>query len=285
MCQPNKFFEGKLVYFFRLKAVGIIGHCCASTRTRNAAQIEYDQREARQRGEDYLVEWIPQVPRYRARGLALRPTAAEAQRVYDRFRKDGGKFQQALRRAAKGGGELTVTEIVGAALAGGPAGLRTSGSSVETRDIRFGTLAGRAVVGSRCSILADLDTSLAMFQTFDRGVGEDAALDFVISLADDGKAGASKSLHTAILGVAEAEHRLIEFRSFFGEANLQRITAWGSHPEAPVAMSARLSEFGDSRRERLFELRGADGRRLGIVIDPVLWTDFVVLEDPDLTLS
>lgn len=269
MCQPNKFYEGKLVYFFKLKAVAIIGHCCASAVTRNEAQLEYDAREALERAEGYLLERLPQVPFALERVLALQPAAAEAQRVYDRFRKDGGRFQQALRKAVRGGGELTVTEVIGSALPGGPAGLRTSGSSVQTRDVRFGRLEGEVAVAAACTIAADLEKCLSALRAFDRGLSEDAAIDFVVALDDSEKVDCAKRLEAAIGTAGRVGKWLASFRAFFSAANLHRITRWGTHSEAPVALSANLEPFG-THGEKLFEVRG-DGRRFGIVIEPTLW--------------
>lgn len=269
MCQPNKFYEGKLVYFFKLKAVAIIGHCCASAVTRNEAQLEYDAREALERAEGYLLERLPQVPLALERALALQPAVVEAQRVYDRFRKDGGRFQQALRKAVRGAGELTVTEVIGSALPGGPAGMRTSGSTVQTRDIRFGRLEGEVAVAATCAIAADLQKCVSALRSFDRGPGEDAAIDFVVALDDDEKAECSKRLEAAIGTIERVRHWLASFRVFFGATNLDRISRWGTHGEAPIALAASLEAFG-SHGEKLFEIKG-EGRRFGIVIDPALW--------------
>lgn len=269
MCQPNKFFEGKLVYFFRMRAVAIIGHCCASAVTRNEAMLEYEAREARERAEEYLLDWVPKVPGALEHARALQPAAIEAQRVYDRFRKDGARFQQALRRAVRGGAELTVTEIIGSTLPGGPAGLRTSGSAVQTRDVRFGPLDGQVVVASTCTIAGDLEECISILGRFDCGSSEDAIVDFVLEIDDEEKAKTAKKLEAAISVVGQVERLLGGFRAFFGAANLDRISRWGAHPEAPVSLSASLAPFG-SQDERVFEVRG-EGRRFGIVIAPSLW--------------
>lgn len=270
MCQPNKFYEGKVVYFFKLKAVAIIGHCCASAVTRNEAQLEYDAREALERAEGYLLEWLPQVPRALERALALQPAVVEAQRVYDRFRKDGGHFQHALRKAVRGGEELTATEVIGSALPGGPLGMRTSGSTVQTRDIRFGRLEGQVAVAATCTIATDLEKCISALRTFDRGSDEDAAIEFIVALGDSEKVECSKRLEAAIGTIGRVGQCLAGFRVFFSAANLGRISRWGTHAEAPVALVASLRPFG-SHGEMLFEVKG-DGRRFGIVIDSDLWT-------------
>jgi hypothetical protein len=269
MCQPNKFYEGKLVYFFKLKAVAIIGHCCASAVTRNEAQLEYDAREALERAEGFLLERLPQVQLALERALALQPAVVEAQRIYDRFRKDGGRFQQALRKAVRGGGELTVTEVIGSALPGGPSGMRTSGSTVQTRDVRFGRLEGEVAVAATCTIAADLEKCLSALRAYDRGPSEDAAIDFVVALDDSERVDCAKRLEAAIGTAARVGQWLAGFRAFFSAGNLDRISRWGTHAEAPVALTASLEPFG-SHGEKLFEVKG-EGRRFGIVIEPALW--------------
>lgn len=270
MCQSNKFYEGKLVYFFQLQAVGVIGHCCASALTRNAALVEYEQREAQERAEEYLLDWLPKVPVVRAKAIELLPAAKEAQRIYGRFRKDAGRFHHALRRAIRGGAELTVTEIIGSAESGGPAGMRTSGSSVQTRDVRFGKMVGEEVVASRCSMQANLEQCIAALDAYLCGSGEDDTLDFVVSLADEEKPVAAQRLQAAVETLDEVDRRLGSFRAFFTTTNLERINRWGAHPDAPIAISVSLGDFGGSGR-RMFDLDGGDGKGFRIIIEPDLW--------------
>lgn len=254
-----------------MKAVAITGHCCASAVTRNEAQLEYEAREARERAEEYLLEWLPQVPRALVRALALQPAATEAQRVYDRFRKDGGRLQQALRKAVRGSGELMVTEVIGSSLPGGPAGMRTSGSAVQTRDIRFGRLDGEVAVAPTCTIAAALEKCVSALRAFDCGPSEDAAIEFVVATDEDERPKISKHLEAAILAIEQLEQWLGGFRAFFSAANLDRISRWGKHPEAPIVLTASLAPFG-SHGEKIFEVRG-DSRRFGIVIAAALWED------------
>lgn len=272
MCQTNKFYEGKLVYFFQLRAVAIIGHCCASALTRNAALLEYEQREARERAEEYLLDWLPKVSHIRSRALAMLPAAREAQRVYGRFRKEAGRFHQALRRAIRGGGELTVTEVIGSTGNVGPAGMRTSGSSVQTRDIRFGIMAGEAVVAARCSILSDLEQCIAALDGFVCGSDEDDVINFVVAIVHEEKPAAAGRLKLAIEAMEKIDSELASFRAFFSTANLERISKWGAHSDAPIAISVSLSDFGGSRR-KLFDLDGSDGRGFRVIIEPELWSE------------
>jgi hypothetical protein len=273
MCHANKFYEGKLVYLFKLQAVAIIGHCCASALTRNAALIEYEQREAQERAEEYLLNVLPTVTAIRAKALDTLPAAKEAQRIYGRFRKEAGKFHQALRRATRGGGELTVTEIIGSTDSVGPAGMRTSGSSVQTRDVRFGKMAGQAVVASRCSIFSDLERCITVLDAFLCGAHEDDLLDFVVSLADEEKPVEAKRLEAAVEALTEVERGLASFRAFFTATNLERINRWGAHKDAPIAISMTLSDLGGSRREKLFDLDGSAGTGFRIIIEPELWAN------------
>lgn len=270
MCQPNKFLEGKLVWFWKLKAVAVIGHCCASALTRNEANAEYKQRETRERAETYLLEWLPKIGAHRKKALFLRPTVVECQRVFERFRKDGAKYQQALRKASRGGTELSVTELLGPSSSVGPAGLRTSGSTQQTRDVRFGVLSGQIAVAPTCTILADLEACLATFERLRIYGSEDEALDFIVKLDDETKSSMANELSRAIVGVSDVNQSVFEFRSFFMAANLERISQWGTHHDAPLPMAAKLAPFGE-RGARHFEIKSGHGRGFGLVIEPIFW--------------
>ena len=267
----DKFFEGQLVWFPELKAVAVVGHCCASAEQSNEAIIEWRQREARERAEEYLLKFLFEVPSLLRQARTLAEPIAECQRVHERFRKDGGQFHQALRKASRGGAQLHVTEEIGPALAGGPAGMRTSGSNVETRDVQFGRLAGEIVVASKCTLAADLSGCLDTLARLDGHSTDDAVLNFITALSDDEKATAANALSAAMVGLSSLKEALVEFRRFFTAANMERISAWGSHPANATMMKASFGPYVHDRSRHLFEVKAPGKPRLGILIDPVLW--------------
>jgi hypothetical protein len=268
----DKFFEGQLVWFPELKAAAVVGHCCASAEQSNEANAEWREREARERAEEYLLKFLFDVPSLVRQARALAEPIAECQRIHDRFRKDGAQFQQALRKASRGGAQLHVTEEIGPALAGGPAGMRTSGSNVETRDVQFGRLAGQIVVATKCTLASDVQGLRGTLEGLNgHASDDDTALDFVTALSDAEKAAAAKSLSDAMVGLSSLKEALAEFRRFFTPANMDRITGWGSHPANATMMRASLIPYVHNPSKHLFELLAPSGRRLGILIEPVFW--------------
>lgn len=273
MCQPNKFLEGRLVWFTQLEALAAIGHCCAGRDTRLAAEREYRAREAKARAEDFLLQALPGLAAIRADCASLAPRVDATQMVFNRFRNGGAAFQRALRQATKGSGILSVAEIVGPRLQGGPSGLRTAGSTVETRDVSFGILSGPAAVASRCQIGAELTAVSGLLDGLPMIAGEDGALDYLAGLDDDALLACERRLRDIQKKLAEIGVRLDDITNFFTAANAQRITAWGSHRDAPIRMraSCKLSRLADQIE---FEIVGGDGgRRVGLLLPPVFWPD------------
>lgn len=269
---PDKFFEGQLVWFWELRAVAVVGHCCASAQQSNEAIAEFRQREARERAEAYLLQFLFDVPRHLRRSRALAAPIAECQRVYDRFRKDGGAFQRALRNAVRGGSQLHVTEIIQPGLAGGPVGMRVGGSSVETVDVQYGQLAGQSAVATKCNLVADLAGCAATFERLDGYATDDAVLNLVAPMSDDEKVAAANDLAKAIKALAAIEEALVDFRRFFTDPNMERITAWGTHPENATPMKAECLPYRHGEG-RLFGMNGLNGKKCAIIINSVLWAD------------
>ena len=263
MCQPNKFIEGRLVWFSALEALAVIGHCCADRVTRLAAEREFRAREAKARAEDYLLATLPGLPAIRAEQAALAPRVAAAHKLHREFRHSGAAFQRALRQATRNGGMLTVAEVLGPRMAGGPAGVRTAGSTVETRDVSFGMLSGMSMVAANCRLadkFAGTVTSLAALPEID---DEDAALAWLVQLDDKTFVARERNLRSIVNGLAQVAADLEDFVRFFSVANAGRITAWGSHRDAPVPMRAGC-KFSRVAGHVEFEIIGGQGRRAGL---------------------
>lgn len=273
MCQPNKFLDGRLVWFTNLQALAAIGHCCAGRDTRLAAEREFRAREAKARAEDFLLQALPGLAALRAVGANLAPRVDATQTVFDRFRNAGAAFQRALRQATRGSGILSVAEIIGPRLQGGPSGLRTSGSTVETRDVSFGILSGPAAVASRCAVADDLAAVVGLLAVFPPIVDEDGALDYLAALDDTALLACERRLRDIQNKLGEIGTRLDDIAAFFTAANAARISAWGSHRDAPIRMraSCRLSRLENQVE---FEIVGGEGgRRVGLLLPPAFWAD------------
>jgi hypothetical protein len=272
MCQPNKFLEGKLVFLPRLRAAAIIGHCCASSETRNEAEREYQAREALRLATDRLLDELPKLPLTLSRLAAIAPAIDAAQSAFEKVRRNGGQFRRALRRASKGDSELTVAEVVERSN-GGPSGLRTSGSTMETRDIRFGRLAGRAMLADKCSLADDLQSCRVALRIFPPMPDENTVLDYVAALDETELKRLDAELTRALGVLSGATARLAEMRSFFAPSNIERINSWAAHPSSPLWMRASLRRFEKSKEQFLFEIRGRGEDRLGALIHEAFWRD------------
>lgn len=267
----DKFFDGELVWFYELKAVAVVGNCCAAATQSNEAKAEWRERDARERAENYLLKFLFDVPALLRQARGMEVAIAECQRIHESFRKDGAPFQQALRKATREGGQLRVTEEIGPALAGGPAGMRTSRSSVQTRDVQFGRLAGQIVVASKCTLAADLCACTKVLEGLGGHSTENAVLNFITGLSDVEKADAANNLSKAVVGLTSLKEALAEFRRFFTAANMNRLTIWGSHPANATMMRASLIPYVHNPAKHLFELLAPSGRRLGVLIEPGFW--------------
>ena len=147
-----------------------------------------------------------------------------------------------------------------------------AGSTVETRDVNFGILTGPAAVATQCHLIDDLRETERLLERFPAISGDDAALDFLAELDDAGLLSCATTLRDAQKKVVEVRARLDDLATFFTTANAARITAWGSHPDAPLRMRANC------RASRLvgqveFEIVGGQGRRVGLLLPPAFWPE------------
>jgi hypothetical protein len=142
---------------------------------------------------------------------------------------------------------------------------------METRDVQFGRLAGQIVVATKCTLAADLKAAMETLEPLDGHTTDDAVLNFITSLDDKEKAAAANVLSEAMAGLSRLKEALAEFRRFFTDANMDRITIWGSHSANATMMKASLIPYVHDRSKHLFEIKAPGGRRLGILIEPVLW--------------
>lgn len=270
MCQPNKFFEGKLVWLTEVHALAVIGHCCAASETRLAAEREFREREARERAVDYLLDRLPSLPELRKKCHDLEGRVTAAQEVHDHFRADGAGFQRTLRRATKNDGRLTVEEVIGKLDQDGPSGRMAAGSTVQTRQVTFGILAGRAAIAENCRVLSEFERAHENLHALPYLPCDDAILSFLASLEDEPLLRYGKALREGIEGLAGVERSLDDLAAFFTRQNARRITEWGAHHDAPDYLRAN---FGPYRLEgrHLFEIVGGSGRRVGILIPAAFW--------------
>lgn len=264
MCQPNKFLDGRLVWFERLKAVSVIGHCCASGETNSAAEQEFRIRMARQRAQDFLLENLLALPVLRQRCEAMRRGAADTQKAFDDLKSNGRAIQQLLRRATKGTGRLTVSEVIGKLDGDGPSARMAAGSTVQTQEVDFGPLAGIAATKDNCSIGSDFDQFESVVSEFSIYDTDDKIEAFILQLDDTGLRKSEAKLREAVEGISALSQCIADVASFFTEANAKRISAWGAHRDAPEWTRAEIKTARLEGRV-LFEIE-TRSRRAGILI-------------------
>lgn len=269
MCQPNKFFEGKLAFFPNLQAVAAIGHCCALSSHRTEAERRFKKEQEAELALDALLTGIP-LNRGRAEEIdSLLPIADEASRVFNCFRSEGAWYHKALRSAAKSGAQLTVAERITAPLvAGMRLGMRTSGSDAQYADVYFGVLQGKSAVATKFTVPDQLRQARQIFEVFDRQ-GDDAILELVTPMTDEERKAAAKAIEQAVTAVERARRTIADFRSFFSAENIGRIDQWGSHPDASFPMSAEL-RAGASGSRRTLHMKG-QAPSFWVTIDEILW--------------
>lgn len=242
MChQANKYLSGALVYLPRLQAIAAIGHECSDSDTRLAADREYRARRDREQEEDYLLANVPVIPARLAMLKELQPVAREALGIYRAFRKKAPSVQRQLRDIRQRGARLIVTETIEGDLASvGPSGFR-GGGGIQTRDVGFGVLAGATAVISDYNPLSELARIVAMLRRHDQGSREEATLDYAASLNDAERRRAVIELREADRAFYKFRDRLDDFCAFFSPDNIERISAWASHPEHPAPFLIRHS--------------------------------------------
>lgn len=256
MCRPDKFLEGWLVYFFELRAAAFIGHCCASHDTRAEADREWAERQTRDREEGYLLAVLPKLDDWLTTLDGVRAPIEEAQRFFRAFRREGATFYQALRTIRANGGRLVATEIIRRAESGGPTGMRTRGSSVQTRDVDFGTLSGMTAVLSDYHPARTLDEIRAAIAAHVQP-DEEAAINYITGLAAARRAAVYRALRKAARDFTALLGSLEDFRAFFAASNLSRISQWAAHPDAPVGFRASFgTPNAAGERPLMFDTKG-----------------------------
>ena len=150
----------------------------------------------------------------------------------------------------------------------GPRGLRASGSTVETRAIRFGRMNGGLAVANKFTPASDLKSIIDALKTYPVGADDGAVIDYVAALSDEARATAYANIKAQLQKLDAAPSRLKEFRSFFEVSNLERLTSWGGHRDASFPISTAIHNYGEAKR--FFQMMG-DGAPVRILISAKLW--------------
>lgn len=279
MCHArNKFRDGRLVYLFEIKAVAIIGHCCADADRNRDAVREWEIRQSRIREEDYLLENLPRIAEWCDVLKRAKPPLVAADLLFRKWRTDGKQYYDVLRHIKRTGGELVITEVI-AANDTGPRGFSRGGSEFDTRDIRMGSLLGQTALRTRYDPIKDL---ISIEESVGAHVqpGEDEAFAYLTEMTDDQRKAAYEALRKASNRFEKLLRDLEDFREFFTKTNFHRINRWAAHRDAPLHFSAQLNDAdNDGKRRLLISTKGVG--LFHYLIPSTFWapTDDLLLPD------
>lgn len=134
----------------------------------------------------------------------------------------------ALRAARANGGQLSVTQVLERD-AGGPRGLRTSGSTYDTVEHQIGSLQGTALLNPRFDPMRDLREISEVFEPHVQA-DADAAFYYFAGMGEAQRNRLAAGLQAATRRGASVAATLVECRQFFSEANIRLLATWGQHP-------------------------------------------------------
>lgn len=247
----DKFLDGALAWFPDLQFCSVIGHCCAAKEHVDEAEREYKWREKRDKDESYLLENLPKLYRKAAALDALRPSAAEARRIYRQFRHEMRELHQHLREIkSRRGGQLTVAQILRDTETDsdyfGPAGFKGRGPrEIESRDIELGVICGLTAVEKNYDPLKAIDEALRVIDSYEMRFTESAALNFITRMDEAKRHAAVHIVKLADRHYSNISQKLSDFWSFFSRGNIELLHIYGTHPDGPLAFEASYQSDGE----------------------------------------
>jgi hypothetical protein len=253
----DKFLEGALAHFPSLQCCAVVGHCCADKTIGAEADREYQRRTAREQAEDFLLSAVPLVARKLDILCKMAPAAGEALRVYRKFRKEASKIQRHLRALNRSGGVLRVAERA------------RDRAHFETHDRVFGPLEGTTALISKYDPVRELEAIRMLLADYAGGTTAEATFNYIVSLTadEDRRLDAHARLRAADQIWDKFSARLRDFRRFWARDNLERLDAYGAHPDSPFSFQATY-ELVQGRPRVTFRHRQHECRiLLGAVLD------------------
>ena len=276
MCHsPNKFKTGWFVYLPNLKAVAVIGQECASKDTRSSADKEWKDRQTRLTEERHMERLIPLLTGWLRTFETAAPTIAALSKLLKGFRSDGKAFLSALSGAAKDGGMLVVNEIIKSQ--GGPRGIRTTGSDVETREIPVGRIGGLRALSTRFNPQAELD-SMAAVTALHVQSSEEAELEYITAVGPL-RRQACRDLLSVERQYPTLTRAVEDCRGFFTANSLNVVAEWGAHPLASLRFELTVTDIPDGKRLSFY----APGELWYPIVPPNLWTPLPSLPGSNTT--
>jgi hypothetical protein len=247
MCTPNKFLTCSLVYLPNIQACAVIGHCCADKQNAADAERDYKRRTTERHEEDYLLGCLPLVEARMTILTSLKPAAAEALRLYRRFRKDLPQVQALLRHTKhQYRGNLILSEIIRGGEDDekendyfGPAGFRGRGTTdIETREHNYGLMSGTLAVIQDYNPVKELEWLTRQLASVHALPTEDAALEFICAIDDRQRHAGVVIMEGVDEGIIKFTNRVREFLQFITRENAQVLNAFGTSDHNSVYFTA-----------------------------------------------
>ena len=274
MCQPRKFYDGRLVWLPDYQRIAFIGHCCADKHIAEQANIEFEAEQRKERDIEFLIESLPLLTVCRETIEQAAPIVQAADWAVRQLRRSASSLCRDLDHASRANnGVLSIDEMV-----------RADSEEAErhnrgptTRTTHLGMLRGRDVL--RGSIYPNklLDAARARLPTLNLP-DDGAVIDHLLTLEDahDERTALCASLRCASTDYRTASLRTREIQAFFHPENLRLVLDW----------SRRTAGTSATRKPQvaLFRpMRNAHGLRYGD--DRVHWSADLYLDLPQWPLD
>jgi hypothetical protein len=238
MCTPNKFLTCSLIYLPRMECCAVIGHCCADKQNAADAEREYKWRTNRDAEDDYLLGNLPLVQAKMDVLTSLKPAAAEALRLYRRFRHQLPQIHSLLRHTKhEYRGNLVLSEIIRGGEDSdetdyfGPAGFQGRGTTnVETREHNYGLMTGTLAVIQDYNPVKELEFVTRQLESVHGLPTEEAALEFVTAITEQQRHAGVAIMQAIDEGTMKFANRVKEFLTFFTRENAEVLNAFGQSP-------------------------------------------------------
>jgi hypothetical protein len=251
MCTPNKFLNCSLVYLPKMQCCAVIGHCCADKQNAANAEREYKLRTTRDYEDDYLLGTLPLVNARMAVLESLKPAAAEAMRLYRRFRHQLPQVHALLRTTKhQYRGNLMLSEVIrGGEDAAesdyfGPAGFQGRGrTEIETREHNYGLMSGAVAVISDYNPAKELEFITRQMASVHALPTPEAALEFVTAIDERQRHAGVAIMEAVDEGVQKFANRVREFLQFFTRENAAVLNAFGQSPYNSIHFSVTFEKL------------------------------------------
>jgi hypothetical protein len=222
----------------------------AGHEVRVAAEKDFKKRKQFEFEQTYLLEGLPLLAPKAELLKSWRTPAGEALRLFRQFRNEGAVIHRHLRERIKVNrrGELVVVEVLhggeeeNASDYVGPDGFNRAGRSrIQAREHDFGLLLGLIAIGKQYDPIKELDDIGRRVASFGDYPDEERALELIVVMSDEERRAAVAIVRGVDRAYATFVERLNEFWSFFSPLNVERLTAYGTHPANDFSMSARFA--------------------------------------------